>query len=129
MAISMGAEEERAMATTIASEKAADMAKMTEMKRGQGQWQREMERSKQQDGILDGDCERGQYLKRIWGGGGEGWHIISIKLIMHSSTITLTSITIKQYLSYPNINFVFSSFKVASLMWWNKRSADISSRW
>jgi len=30
----MGAEEERAMATTIASEKATDMAKMTEMKRG-----------------------------------------------------------------------------------------------
>jgi hypothetical protein len=40
----MGAEEERAMATTIVSEKATDMAKMTEMKRGQGQQQREMER-------------------------------------------------------------------------------------
>jgi hypothetical protein len=37
MAISMGAEEERAMATTIALEKATDMAKMTEMKRGRGQ--------------------------------------------------------------------------------------------
>jgi hypothetical protein len=49
-------------------------------------------------------------------GGGEGWQIISIKLIMHLSIITLTSITIKQYLSYPNINFVLSSFKVASLM-------------
>ncbi len=39
----MGVEEERAMATTIASEKATDMAKMTEMKRGQGQRQKEME--------------------------------------------------------------------------------------
>jgi hypothetical protein len=39
----MGAKEERAMATTIASEKATDMATVTEMKRGQGQWQREME--------------------------------------------------------------------------------------
>jgi hypothetical protein len=44
MAIGMGAEEERAMATTIASAKATDMATVTEMKRGQGQWQREMER-------------------------------------------------------------------------------------
>jgi hypothetical protein len=34
MAISTGVEEERAMATTTASEKATDMAKMTEMKRG-----------------------------------------------------------------------------------------------
>jgi hypothetical protein len=34
MAISTGVEKERAMATTIASEKAMDMAKMTEMKRG-----------------------------------------------------------------------------------------------
>jgi hypothetical protein len=32
------------MATTIALEKATDMAKMTEMMRGQGQQQREMER-------------------------------------------------------------------------------------
>jgi hypothetical protein len=39
----MGAEEERAMAITIASEKGTDMAKMTEMKRGSGQQQREME--------------------------------------------------------------------------------------
>jgi hypothetical protein len=39
----MGAEEERAMAATIALEKATDMAKMTEMKRGRGQRQREME--------------------------------------------------------------------------------------
>jgi hypothetical protein len=38
MAISMGAEEERAMA-----EKAMDMATVTEMKRGQGQWQRGIE--------------------------------------------------------------------------------------
>jgi hypothetical protein len=37
----MGAEEEMAMATTIASEKATDMAKMTEMKRGQGQGQQQ----------------------------------------------------------------------------------------
>jgi hypothetical protein len=44
MAIGMGAEEERATATTIASAKAKDMAKVTEMKREQGQWQREMER-------------------------------------------------------------------------------------
>jgi hypothetical protein len=36
-------EEERAMTTTIASEKATDMAKMTEVKREQGQRQREME--------------------------------------------------------------------------------------
>jgi hypothetical protein len=34
MAISTGAEKERAMATIIVSEKATDMAKMTEMKRG-----------------------------------------------------------------------------------------------
>ncbi len=40
---STGAEEERAMATTIAPEKATDMANMTEMKREQGQRQREME--------------------------------------------------------------------------------------
>ena len=39
----MGAEVERAMATAIVLEKAEDMAKMTEMKRGQGQQQREME--------------------------------------------------------------------------------------
>jgi hypothetical protein len=72
MAISTGAEEERAMATTIASEKATNMEKMIEMKRGWGQQQREMECLKWQDGILDGDCERGQYLKGIWGGGGGG---------------------------------------------------------
>ncbi len=42
-AIGMGAEEERAMATTIAFAKATDMALVTEIKRGQGQWQREME--------------------------------------------------------------------------------------
>ena len=40
----MRAEEERAMTTTIASAKAADMATVTEMKREQGQQQREMER-------------------------------------------------------------------------------------
>jgi hypothetical protein len=40
----MGVEEEREMATTIASAKATDMATVTEMKRGQGQWQRKMER-------------------------------------------------------------------------------------
>jgi hypothetical protein len=40
----MAAEEERAMATTIAPEKASsDMATVTEMKRGRGQRQREME--------------------------------------------------------------------------------------
>jgi hypothetical protein len=33
------AEEERTMATTIALEKATDMATVTEMKREQGQWQ------------------------------------------------------------------------------------------
>ena len=38
----MGAEEERAMATTIALAKATDMATVTEM--GQRQWQMEMER-------------------------------------------------------------------------------------
>jgi hypothetical protein len=43
MAIGMGAEEERAMATTIALAKATDMATVTEMKRGQGQQQIEME--------------------------------------------------------------------------------------
>jgi hypothetical protein len=43
MAIGTGAEEERAMATTIASAKATDMATVTEMKRGQEQRQREME--------------------------------------------------------------------------------------
>jgi hypothetical protein len=43
MAIGMGAEEERAMATTIESSKAMGMATVTEMKRGQGQWQRETE--------------------------------------------------------------------------------------
>jgi hypothetical protein len=43
MAISTGAEEERAMAATIVLEKATDMAKMTEIKRGRGQHQREME--------------------------------------------------------------------------------------
>jgi hypothetical protein len=40
----MGAEEERAMARTVALAKATDMATVTEMKKGQGQWQREMER-------------------------------------------------------------------------------------
>jgi hypothetical protein len=58
----------------------------------------------------------GLVFSRGGGGGGPGWQIISIKIIMHLSTITLTSITIKQYLSYPNINFVLPSFKVASLM-------------
>jgi hypothetical protein len=43
MAIGTGVEEERAMAIMIALAKATDMATMTEMKRGQGQWQREME--------------------------------------------------------------------------------------
>jgi hypothetical protein len=43
MAIGMGVEEERAMATTIALAKAKDMATVTEMKIEQGQWQREME--------------------------------------------------------------------------------------
>ncbi len=37
-------EEERAMTTTIASAKAADMATVTEMKREQGQQQKDMER-------------------------------------------------------------------------------------
>jgi hypothetical protein len=44
MAIGMGVDEERAMATTIALAKATDMATVTELKRGRGQWQREMER-------------------------------------------------------------------------------------
>jgi hypothetical protein len=43
MAIGTGAEEERATATTIVSTEATDMATVTEMKRGQGQRQREME--------------------------------------------------------------------------------------
>jgi hypothetical protein len=43
MAIGMGAEEERAMATTFASAKVTDMATVTEMKRGQGQWQIKLE--------------------------------------------------------------------------------------
>jgi hypothetical protein len=43
MAIGMGAEEKRAMTTTIASAKATDMATVTEMKREQGQRQKEME--------------------------------------------------------------------------------------
>ncbi len=63
------------------------------------------------------------------GGGGEGQQIISLKLIMHLSTIILTSVIIKQQLNYPNIKSVLSSFNVASLRWWKKRSADISSRW
>jgi hypothetical protein len=41
--IGTGVEEERAMATTIVLAKATDMAIVTEMKRGQGQQQREME--------------------------------------------------------------------------------------
>jgi hypothetical protein len=40
----MGREEERAMTTTIVSAKATDMETVTEMKREQGQQQREMER-------------------------------------------------------------------------------------
>jgi hypothetical protein len=40
----MGVEEERAMATIIALAKEMDMAIMTEMKTGQEQRQREMER-------------------------------------------------------------------------------------
>jgi hypothetical protein len=46
MAIGTRAEEKRAMAmtTTIASVKAMDKATVTEMKREQGQQQREMER-------------------------------------------------------------------------------------
>ena len=135
MAIGTRAEEERAMATTIALAKATDMATVTEMKRGQGQWQREMEcwqrwqRQQPQRRHIRWRLWRGQYLKRIWGGGGGGWQIISIKLIMHLSTIILTSIIIKQQSNYPNIKSVLSTFKVASLMWWNKRSADILSRW
>ena len=43
MEIGMGAEEEKIMATTIALAKAMDMATVTEMKRGQGQRQWEME--------------------------------------------------------------------------------------
>ena len=42
-AIGTVVEEERAMATTIVSAKATDMATVTEMKRGQGQRQRELE--------------------------------------------------------------------------------------
>ena len=48
-------------------------------------------------------------------GGGEGWQINSFNLNMHSSTIILTSIIVKQQLNYPNIKSVLSSFKVASL--------------
>ncbi len=112
-----------------------DMATVTEMKRGWGQQQWEMEHGQRwrwqqpQRRILDRDCEGDSNWNGYGEGGGEGWQKNSIKLIMHLSTITLTSINIKQYLSYPNISFVLSSFKVASLMWWNKRSADISSRW
>jgi hypothetical protein len=40
MAIGVGAEEERAITTTIALTKATDMATVTEMKRKQGQWQK-----------------------------------------------------------------------------------------
>ncbi len=61
--------------------------------------------------------------------GGEGWQITSFNLIMHSSTMILTYIIIKQQLHYPNIKSLSSSFKFASLRWWNKRSADMSSRW
>ncbi len=43
MEISTGAEEERTMATTIALANTRDMATVTEMKRGQGQGQWEME--------------------------------------------------------------------------------------
>ncbi len=83
------------------------------------------------DGILDGDCEGDSTWNGYGegGGGGEGWQIIYFKLIMHLSTIILTSINIKQQLNSPNIKSVLSSIKVVSLMWWNKRSADISSRW
>ncbi len=48
---------------------------------------------------------------------------------MHLSTIILTSIIINQQWNYSNIKSVLSSFKVVSLVWWNKRSADVSSRW
>ncbi len=48
---------------------------------------------------------------------------------MHLSTIISTSIIVKQEFNYPNIKSVLSLFKVASLRWWNRRSADISSRW
>jgi hypothetical protein len=44
MVISMGVEEERGMTATIGLAKATDMATVTEMKREQGQWQRDMER-------------------------------------------------------------------------------------
>jgi hypothetical protein len=44
MVIGTGAEEEKAMTTTIALVKATDMATVTEMKREPGQRQREMER-------------------------------------------------------------------------------------
>jgi hypothetical protein len=43
MEIGTGAEEERTMATTNALAKARDMATVTEMKKGQGQQQWEME--------------------------------------------------------------------------------------
>jgi hypothetical protein len=49
------------------------------------------------------------------GGGGKGGKLFSFNLTMHSSTIILTSIIIKQQLNYPNIKSVLSSFKVASL--------------
>ncbi len=136
MAIGTGAKEERAMATTIASAKANDMATVTEMKREQGQRQREMERWQQwqrqqpQRWHIRWRLWRGQYLKWIWGGGGgEGQQIIFFNLIMHLSTILLLYIIIKQQSNYPNIKSMLSSFKVASIRWWNKRSANISSRW
>jgi hypothetical protein len=47
--------------------------------------------------------------------GGKGQQIISFDLNIHSSTIILTSIIVKQQLNYPNIKSVLSCFKVASL--------------
>ena len=64
------------MATTIALAKATDMATVTEMKRGQGQWQRETNvdsdgnGNSHKDGILDGDCEGDSTLNGYGEGGG-----------------------------------------------------------
>ncbi len=67
---------------------------------------------------------KGTVLETDMGRGGGG-----LGKDMHSSTIILTSIIIKQQLNYPNIKSVLSSFNVASLRWWNKRSANTSSNW
>jgi hypothetical protein len=118
----MGAEEERAMATTIASAKATDMATVTEMEmltataKGNGTLTA-MATATATKTAKYTEIVKGTVLETDMGRGrvGEGWQIIPFNFNMHLSTIILTSIIVKQQLNYPNIKSMLSSFKATSL--------------